>query len=129
MLALPSGTIPIIAGLSGAGERIPALAHDASSPGSCLSNRPTRNPALASSSAIELPIRPPPAIATSNVFIGRFYRNGWNHGCDTSHESQIGIFKVTQPSLPTRSAPSLQDSALAPSRLRLRPRVLPPKIR
>src|SRR5215475_13156182 len=75
MLALPSGTIPIIAGLSGAGERIPALAHDASSPGSCLSNSPTRNPARASSRAIEPPIRPPPAIATSNVFMERFYRN------------------------------------------------------
>src|SRR5262249_47217379 len=95
MLALPSGTIPIIAGLSGAGERIPALAHDASSPGSRLSNKPTCNPARASSRAMELPIRPPPAIATSNVFMERFYRNRQAACRDTAHGAQPEFLKRT----------------------------------
>src|SRR5205823_4133424 len=48
---------------------IPALAHEASCPGFCRSNTATRKPARASSSAMEPPITPPPAIATSYFFI------------------------------------------------------------
>ncbi len=69
MLAFPSGTIATIPGFSGAGERIPALAHDASCPGCCRSKTATRKPARASSSAMAPPITPPPAIAASNFFI------------------------------------------------------------
>ena len=56
-------------GLSGAGERIPAAAQDASRPGSRGSNMATPNPARANSKAIELPISPPPATIASKVFI------------------------------------------------------------
>jgi hypothetical protein len=72
MLALASGMTGIIAGDSGAGERIPALAQDASRPGSPFSNTATRKPACDSSRAIAPPIRPPPAITTSKIFIIAF---------------------------------------------------------
>src|SRR5580704_3171620 len=73
MLAFASGTIEIIAGDSGAGERIPALAQEASRPGSARSNTATFNPDCASSKAMEEPMSPAPAIATSKDFIWRFY--------------------------------------------------------
>src|SRR5215470_4538068 len=82
MLAFPSETSPIIPGFSGAGDKIPALAQDASRPGFCLSNKPTSKPARASSNAIAPPIRPPPAIATSNVFMAQFYSSRVLRGCD-----------------------------------------------
>src|SRR5581483_8576302 len=49
-LALPSSTAAIIPGFSGAGDKIPAPAHEASRPGSCRSKRATRRPAPPSSS-------------------------------------------------------------------------------
>src|ERR1700742_5147468 len=84
MLAFASGTIEIIAGDSGAGERIPALAQEASRPGSPRSNTATFNPACASSKAMAEPISPAPAIATSKDFMLRFYRIHLAHSreCD-----------------------------------------------
>src|SRR5258708_16125861 len=72
-LAFPSGTITIIPGLSGAGERIPALAHDASWPGCWRSKIRQRSPGCASSSAMAPPINPPPAMTASNFFIQSSY--------------------------------------------------------
>src|ERR1700733_8349052 len=74
MLALASGTVEIIAGDSGAGERMPALAQEASRPGSLRSNTATFNPAWARSNAMDAPMIPPPAMATSKDFMLRFYR-------------------------------------------------------
>jgi hypothetical protein len=68
-LAFPNPTIGNIAELSGAGDKIPAPALDASFPGSPASNSPTRNPARANSKAIDAPISPAPAMATSKLFI------------------------------------------------------------
>jgi hypothetical protein len=64
-LARLIGTNGIISGFSGAGEIMPALAQDASRPGSRASYKPTFIPASASSNAIDAPIRPPPAINAS----------------------------------------------------------------
>ncbi len=72
-LALPIGTMEIIPGFSGAGERIPALAQDASRPGSCTSKSATRKSLSASSRAMALPIRPPPAMIASYDRIPAFY--------------------------------------------------------
>src|SRR6266403_5000362 len=73
-LAFPSGTNATDSGFSGAGDKIPALAQDASWPGCWRSKSPTRIPARDNSSAIEPPIKPPPAMATSNFFMGISYR-------------------------------------------------------
>src|SRR2546430_12832406 len=73
-LALPMGTMEIIPGFSGAGERMPALAQDASAPGSRASNNATRKSLRASSRAMALPINPPPAMIASYDFIPAFYR-------------------------------------------------------
>ena len=64
----------IIAGLSGAGERIPALAQEASRPGICESNSATCKSWRANSKAMALPIRPPPATIASYDFMPAFYR-------------------------------------------------------
>src|ERR1700747_1927703 len=72
-LTLPIGTIEIIPGFSGAGERIPALAQDASRPGSFASKRTTRKSVRASSRAMALPIRPPPTMIASYDLIPAFY--------------------------------------------------------
>ena len=64
-LARPSGTIGNAAGLSGAGERIPAAAQEASRPGCWRSSTTTRSLLRASSHAMELPMMPPPIIAAS----------------------------------------------------------------
>ncbi len=82
MLAFASGTIEIIAGDSGAGERIPALAQEASRPGSPRSNMATFSPACASSNAMEEPMSPAPAIATSKDFMVRFYLIRAAHSAD-----------------------------------------------
>src|SRR5882724_7556265 len=128
MLALPSGTSVIMAGLSGAGDRMPALAHDASFPGSCLSKRLTRRPARANSNAIEAPIKPPPAIATSNVFmiliLSQWENLEVSRGVSLRIRSRQIVTTTTQ-GLPTESEPSLQDFLRVPSRLRGLPHVLP----
>src|ERR1700757_1058642 len=75
-LALPMGTMEIIPGFSGAGERIPAPAQDASRPGSCASKRATRKSLRVSSRAMAPPIRPPPAMIASYDLIPAFYLGG-----------------------------------------------------
>src|SRR3984893_13961130 len=69
MLALPSGSSGIVAGLSGAGDKIPAPAQEASRPGSPCSKTATRTPASASSSAMAPPMSPPPAMTASKFFV------------------------------------------------------------
>src|SRR6266404_1413787 len=69
MLALLSGTNGMVAGLSGAGDRIPAPAQDASCPGSPFSKMATRTPASANSSAMAPPMSPPPAMTASNFLV------------------------------------------------------------
>src|SRR5262249_37578279 len=122
MLAIPSGTSPIIAALSGAGERIPALAHEASLPGFWLSKSPTRNPARASSSAIEPPISPPPAITASKVFMQRFYSNR-NHPALNAMVARRVTARTK--GLPRESPLSSQAFLRAPNRLLNSPHELP----
>ena len=62
-------------GECGAGESIPAAAHDAARPGCCRSRSTTPIFSPASSNAMDAPITPAPTIATSNVFTASFYSN------------------------------------------------------
>src|SRR6266404_6016984 len=59
----------MVAGFSGAGDKIPAPAQEASRPGSPCSKMARRTPASASSSAMAPPMSPPPAMTASKFFV------------------------------------------------------------
>src|ERR1035437_1975201 len=81
-LPRPSGTSGIAAGQSGAGESMPAAAHEASCMSSWRSSTATRRFRRDSSKAIEPPMMPPPTMTTSYVFTSLSYQQRRGEGLE-----------------------------------------------